>query len=701
MKKSIKNFLLSNKKIVMIVIGLILPFIIDILVYGKISLTKGFIIRAGFIYGVYILILIYKLLSKYEKYIIKIADFIMKYRYVIALVVLVGAVLMKINFSSINMWYTYLEETPEKNIIVGEARAIRTDEWITQSSFMLGQASAETHEIHNENISNGSNNMYLISAPVNDVLELVRPLLWGFIFGKEIGFSFYFVLKMIAIIMLSIELVRKITKGNNLLSLVGGIVLALAPAMMWWFSTAVVDGYIYGTLIIVLFGTYMNNLHYSTWKKLLIAFGMVIGVGGFAISLYPAFQVPYAFVILLFVINDFIYNRKNLKKKDYIIMSISIVAILALIARFILISIEDIKLMMGTVYPGERLETGGTLTVDNFIGYLVNIFFPYTDRFGNTCEPSSYIYSFIGLLILIVIFLKNYKRKNADKQDNLIFSLIVLYMIYLAWEFLGFNNFFSKISLLYFSPATRTHIILGIIGTLLTIMLLNNMKGKNIFSKKQGIYISTGVVVFACVLLKKSIYANIITPIFYVICLTMLFAMTYFVIRGKVKQWSFTMLIVAIIAGAYVNPIMVGIKPVTNTNISNKIRTIASEDEEGVWIADGSMTGQYIVANGVKCLNGVNVYPNFTWLNKVDPDKKYNQVYNRFAHIGILLGEETKFQLIAPDSYVAYLTYDNIKDIGVKYYFTKQKVSDGIKQTFNLTEKYVNDERNQYIYEIN
>ena len=186
----------------------------------------------------------------------KIVDFLMKYRYHIAGVCLILMVLFKINFSSIGMWSKYTNEPDSQNVIVGEARGVRSDEWLTQSSYMLGQAISEDgYQVHNKNIAQGKGNMLMISAPVSDVVEISRPLLWGFhILDAEHGFSFYWALKLVLLVLLSIEIVRKLTNKNNLLSLTGGLVLALAPAMMWWFSTAVVDGYIYGTAVIVLVG---------------------------------------------------------------------------------------------------------------------------------------------------------------------------------------------------------------------------------------------------------------------------------------------------------------------------------------------------------------------------------------------------------------------------------------------------------------
>lgn len=642
-------------------------------------------------------------IEKTDNTVEKTVDFIMKYRYIIASILLVLLVALKINFSSIDMWCQYMNEPQTKSTILGKARSIRSDEWLTQSTTMLGQATSEgKYGIHNENIAQGTSNMLMVSAPVSDILAISRPLTWGFlIFGKEYGFSFYWVLKMLALIMVSIELVKKVTNKNNLLTLVGGIVLGLAPGMMWWLSTAVVDGYIYGGAVVVLFGYYMQNLNWKLWKKVLIALGIIICLPGFAFMLYPAFQVPFAFLMAIFMINDLIKNWRKLKKLDYIIMALTMSISLALIARFILVSIEDIKVMMGTVYPGERVEKGGTFTINNFISYFANIFFPYTNRIANTCEPSTYIYSFTGLIILIVLYLGEIKQEKNKEGFELIIALITLYTVYIIWEFVGFKTILAKVTLMYFSPAQRTHIVLGIIGTLLSFIMIQKIEGKNKISKLQGIVISCIVVILSYVLIKQSSYNEFFTPIKYKILVPIIFAITYFLIRGNVKLWSYTMCVVAIISGAIVNPIVRGIAPINKTHISNEITQIYSEDKEALWIGENNFNGQYLIANGVSCLNGVNTYPNFKWLNIVDPDKKYNEVYNRFAHIGIKLSDETKFELLGQDSYVAYLTYKNLKDLNVKYYFTYSKMEENIIDKFNLEIKFSNEERCQYIYQIN
>ena len=700
-KEKLKTIL--KNKITITILAIILPFMIEILIYGKIEIDKVALIRIGLIYAIYILIGVFTLLKKYDKQLNKVAEFIIKYRYRISGIVLIATVLLRINLASLSMWSSYVNEPDSKNIILGVARGIRSDEWLTQSSLMLGAMQGpDAYKMYNENIGQGNLNMLMMITPVRDIASIGKPLMWGFIlFGEELGFSFYWTLKIILLLLVSIEFSMKITKKDTLLTLTGGIVLALAPAIMWWLSSAIADGYIFGMTTIVLFSYYMNNLEWDVKRKIGLAVGLLISITSFAFVLYPAFQVPFAFFMLVVMLNDFIPNLKKLTKIDVIIMTLTVLGIAGIIARYVLVCWNDIVIMMSTVYPGNRISVGGDFSIDRFISYFANIFFPYSKSVANPCEQSGYIYPFIGLIILLIYNFKNIKEKNDEPVVKLIISLTLLYTIFLLWVFIGFGELFAKITLMSMVPSPRLHVVVGMIGTILTIAIIKQTNSKKIFTKAQSIIISMLVVVISYILIKNSSYAGYFNFTKTEIWSIVIFAMTYFMITGNKRAWCYSMCIVAIIAGATINPICIGLSPIKDTKISKEIQQIKSDDKDALWAGNSNITGQYLVANGVKTLNGVHMYPNFEWLKELDSEGKYDEVYNRFAHIHIALGKETSFSLLAPDSYLATLTYEDFKKLGIKYYYSSQKCSDEIIDEFNLESKYSNDENSQYIYLIN
>ena len=692
-----------NKKILKIIGYIIIPILIELFFSKKIIIEKSTVIRLAILYGIEIIYTGYFIIEKYKEKIKKVLNWIIEKRYIIITAIFVLCVICKLNLSSINVWKSFINEDGGYKTILGVARTIRADEWLVQSPTMLAQTlNQDGYKMYNSHIMQGNCNILMTGGPVLNYATIAKPLTWGFIlFGTEYGFSWWWMLRIILLLVVSFEVARIITKKDNILTIAGTLMLAIAPGIMWWFSTAIVDAYIWGMAIVILFHTYMENLEKENWKKILIAFGMVISIPAFAFALYPAYQVPLAYIIVIFMINDLIKNFKKLKIKDYIIMGLTLLFAFSIIAYFIFFAWNDIQTMMGTVYPGSRFEMGGDFTINQFIAGFTNIFLPYSKSIANPCEISTYMYSTVGLVGLIIYYINNWKKeKITDSNKILEVGLICLYAFFFTWLYIGFNKILSQITFLYYSPTARTQLLLGMVGTLLTLMLMKKFEDRNIMNKKNSIVISLLAVIGAYILIKNSSYREFFTTVKLEIISVVIFAIVYSVLQINKKAFCYTMCMIYILAGATINPISSGLGIIYKTDLAKEIQTICKEDEDALWIGRYNWSGQYLLANGANTLNGVNSYPNFQWLNIVDPEKKYNDVYNRYAHIGIILADKTEFRLLTTDSYEVDLNYENLKNLGVKYYFTDVNYSDDIRTKFHLSIKYENMEKNQYIYQI-
>ena len=692
-------------KIVSAIALILLPLIIEILNFKTIDFSKNMIIRTGIIYGLYIIIILYKVVNKYFNNKINIVvKKIIKYRYYIAIVIFVLMVIFKINFSSLDIWIQYLnEDTKNTSTLIGYPRAIRSDEWLVDTPLMLAQTENDDwYAQYNDNVSQGNYNMMINRLPVANLTIISHPLQWGFLlFGAEYGYSWYWSMKMILLILVSIELVMIVTNKDELLSLAGGIFIGLAPCMVWWLSTSVVEAYIFGASIIVLFNKYIENIeNYKIKMKVLIAFGMIIVIPAFAMTLYPAYQIPLAYLIFAFLLIIFITNIKKIKKIDYIIMAVTLIIALLIIVYFIIVSWNDILIEINTVYPGARFETGGQLNISNLVQYCINLFLPIntTVPYSNASEISTYIYPFVGTIILLIYTLTNTEFRVKD--NKLLISLTIVFIFMFWWCYIGFNDIMAKITFLYTSQASRTNLVLGLAGALLSLLLIKKHENKKIFNKSQTIILSTIITIVTYIVLKNSIYYSYFSIIKLEIALLTVFALTYSLLSINKNCYCFIIIIIALVSGATVNPIVSGIKIFNESEIYSEIQKIEQSDEGALWIGNSNISGQFLMATGIKVLNGINVYPNFDWLNIVDSEKKFEEVYNRYAHISIELGEETYFELIQPDFYVATLTSKDIENLGIKYVFSLQEYDQKIVEQFKLKAMYMNKDKNQYIYKF-
>lgn len=506
--------------------------------------------------------------------------------------------------------------------------------------------------------------------------------------------------------MVSLELVLMISKRDRVLTIAGTIWLALTPALMWWLSTAIVDCYIFGVMIVILFNYYMNNLDWKLRKKILIAIAMALAIPAFVFVLYPAIQVPFALVMAVFIIGGFVKHWKQLKKQDFIIMGVTILGALLLIARFIAISWNDIMLTLNTVYPGSRFETGGDEGIaDTLAKGFLSIFTPYVDLLENPCNAAFTFFPIIGLTIVMLFNLKGIKQKIKQVDTWIVIGLVLVFVLLAVFVFIGLPKFLARATLLYLSPAKRAKIVLGLLGIMLCIIFMKKMSDKKIqiFKWWQAGIISLVVVGVVYLILRQSefYHTETLTYARYLIIFAIAFLMTYFFIRFNKKVFCTIMIVVAIIGGATVNPVVQGFDVLTKTELAMEIQRIVEEDSDAQWIGLSYIYAQYLIANGASTLNGLNRYPNMNFIETVDPDKEYEEIWNRYAHISVNLGYETEFVLVGKDRYDVTLTYENLKDLNITYCYAHVKLDDSIIEDFNLEEVFSRPDAGQYIYKIN
>lgn len=704
-KEKIIN-ILKNKYLIGIIITII-PILLEVFLYGnyKISFSKDTYIRFAYIYILYLAIFIYKFITKRKEKVQKVLDFCIKHRYKIALILFIVLVIGQIHFSSIGVWDKYIREGIDSTII-GKPRDIRSDEWLVTTPFNLAQE-YNGFKLVNDNVNAGNNDMNIFHAPVLDLSIIVRIFSWGYmLFGNAIGLSWAWGLKIIAMFMINFELGRILTKKDKILSLMTAVVLTFAPVIMWW---SMLDVIVLAMAIIVLFHTYMANNEFSLKRKLLIAYGMIVFLCQFAYSLYPAWQIPLAYVMLAFIIVDFIIYRKNLKKKDYIIMIVTILITFLLLGYFVITSWDGIQAMMSTKYPGGREITGGDFDFSTFTNYYTNFFTPYSEDYTNPSEIASFIYPAIAILIIIGIYIvniiknKRIKEVLKEKKNWYIFGLIIVSGIFLAWMSFTWPSLLRKITLLYMCQEKRVAIIFEFICVLLTILIAKKIfeRKNKILNNKIALLISIIITILTIFIAKQTEYATTFTTFKLVVLATAIFSMNYTLLSSNKKAFAYTMIIISLIAGIYVNPVSSGIDVITETELAKTAVNIAKEDKEACWIGGSQINAQYLIANGIKALNGINQYPNYDWVEKLDPEHKYEEVWNRYAHIAIKLGEETNFELLTTDSYRLTLNYEDLKDLDIKYYYTNEKANEKKQEEFSLETLYENDYTGQYIYKIN
>ena len=156
------------------------------------------------------------------------------------------------------------------------------------------------------------------------------------------------------------------------------------------------------------------------------------------------------------------------------------------------------------------------------------------------------------------------------------------------------------------------------------------------------------------------------------------------------------MIFVITISGLAVNPLQKGTDVIYNNDVVQHISKIKSNDSDALWIVvnDRSQIHNIPIMVGAKTINSTNTYPNMDTWHKIDPDGKYQDIYNRYAHIHADVTEwETNFVLNAPDNFTVLVNQKDLEKLNVTYILSDKPLD---QYEFTL----VSSPSNYYIYKV-
>ena len=149
-------------------------------------------------------------------------------------------VYLDLNLSSIGMWKSYVHAEADDGILLGKARAIRSDEWFVQTPFYASQVA---NDFNANNPSMGAQDIALTATvPVSGLYGYSQVRFWGFYaFGFEKGLAWLSAFRIFGLIFTCFALLSVVTKGDFWVSLTGSLWILLSPFTQWWFGTNLPD----------------------------------------------------------------------------------------------------------------------------------------------------------------------------------------------------------------------------------------------------------------------------------------------------------------------------------------------------------------------------------------------------------------------------------------------------------------------------
>lgn len=594
-------------------------------------------------------------------------------------------VYLNLNVSSIGMWKSYIHAEADDGILLGKARAIRSDEWFVQTPFYASQVSNNFSE---NNPSLGANNIALTATvPVRGLYGYSQARFWGFYtLGFEKGLAWLSAFRIFGLIFSCFVLFAILTKGDFWVSLTGALWILLTPFTQWWFGTNLPD------MMIGFAGGVTSLYLLLNAQKIKTAFvaGVVVVISSltFITALYPPFQIPLVH-LALFTVVGLIYrdNLMAVYQSTWKFKTALLMIVMAAIFMFLMLwyqqAISPIELIMNSAYPGKRSSTGGDLALaKEFSGF----FSPYLreNRYpaalGNISEAGNFILFFP--LVWMVMLL----RKHREIRLNPLHMALSTYIVaILLWAYFGYPAWLAKLTLLSMAPANRTLLGLGLASILLTLSVFSSMvSAKKIDNiKKNSAYLLTQVIAIAGVIFwvlfeLGQIFPDFVTTKILIVMTVLLTLWSMAFIYGA-KALLCTLTLLFSMNGLQVNPLSHSVTALKSAQLAS----VLQEDRLSgptMWIVSPEIVhAQYLKANGANVWSGTRFMSDPVQMRMLDPLENYRNIWYRYAHFSIEplpAGRTSVFELPSTDTVILKIDFcsESLASLGVnRFAFTSQQ----------------------------
>ena len=604
---------------------------------------------------------------------------------ILLLLIFVVLVAFGINGSSTGSWWKYFENGTDPALLFGVPREIRSDEWLVQSSWVISQVQ-QGFPLLNGTFPGGMDASVQNDLPVWDWSSLFRPHVIGFLLlPLDQGMSVRWWLPGLTLIAAGYLLLITLMPRRPLTSAALAVMFFLSPLVQWWFLPTTIWPPTWAFLAMA--ATIWTLRDPRRWVRVVFAIGTGYLAVTMALGIYAPFIVPAVIVFAAFFIGVFLqYSRPGaLGLRTAAVRMIPLLVAGAgaavVLGLWVLTRRDTISALLGTVYPGQRLESTGALDFDGLIALLAG---PFDESLkagaGGILGPNSSEAAtplLVGLFLLIPLLWITIRDWKAERYVHwtaiavtAATALIVLFLLIPGWDWL------AHLILIDRTTVGRARMALGILSILSIALLVRRLDRGDVSVPWSITWTATGFAAGSLILVWAVLRSSSDVGLVYSTrwrILSILFVLSVFLFtRRKVLLGVLSLGIVATVIGAGVNPFYSGVFDLNDTAIGTQVRQ-TNDADPGTWVGIGGFapTG-VLVQSGVSAYNGVQTYPPALMWQQIDPSGRYENDWNRLANVSWATGVGEPVPTVPVRDQIV-VTFDSCSDFAkaqVKYVLT-------------------------------
>ena len=601
------------------------------------------------------------------------------------LLVLIGAavlILLHISGTSSGVeWYS-LGSGVDPRLIIGSPRAIRSDEWLVQQSWVVSQA-AHGYPAINPTLPGGLDMAVLNELPSWDWSSIFRPHLWGYLFfGLDAGIAWHWWVPAVAMFIGAYLLVVSIVPRRPVTAALISVGIFFTPLLQWFYTPSSIWPVAWSFIAVA--GMIWTVRERRLWVRVVWA----IAVGYTAITMGMGLYVPFMFsgILIVFAVAvGYVLRERPWEQSGALafwrrVVPIGLAAAISagVIGVFVVTHLSAFESIGGTVYPGARsVPTGSLLSVDPYLTGIGSAPWSQALKLGqpsilgpNSSEGSSVFLLAVFLVAGLGWFAVRSFRKGK-RPDWLLVAcigcvfLVAAYLLIPGWDAVARLLQFDRV------PPERFRIFFVMLIPLFSALIIEQVDN----SKRRVNWIpgllSTGfgaLIIGGLWFRIRALDPAVLTsaPTWIPISVLLLAATFLFFWRGMAPIAALLLLVATVATTGNVNPLYRGLYDLRATKTGQSIQRI-DDRAAGAWVGVGSYsTMALLMESGVESFSGVQTYPPKKMWSEVDPSSRYEKVWNRLGHVQWQFGKGSP-KLSNPTPDVIKGTFDGCSTFAQKY----------------------------------
>lgn len=575
--------------------------------------------------------------------------------------------------SSTGMLHQFFGTGEDPRLLFGEPRGIRSDEWLVQSSWVISQVQQGLPAI-NLTFPGGMDATVQHDLPATDWSIVFRPHLWGFYFlPLDQAAAFKWWMPIFSMIGSAYLFFISVSPSRMIFSATLALAVFFQPFTQWWELSATFWPIAWGFLVM---GTVVLSLRRARLTTVLV----LASLSGFitvttGITIYAPFIISVAFVVLAFGLGFTLdwsveTEQEKLSKRLRRLLPLLIAGLLGLffLGAWVMTRLNTIQGFLNTVYPGERLVATGSADISSWITlfsapFSLSIYSGETlGALGvNSSEASTFF--LVGLFTIVPLSWLAIKRfivgRKVDSPLLAMLLLLIFVVTFLAvpgWDKVAHLLFIDRV------PVTRLRLLFGIAGFAIIGLLTTRAD-----QVRAGIYDAglarlprwpAVLAAFSALLSSAFVWFWIIDhgvelqvsvlPIAVVVLLTGGLCIAnalsvWFFSTAKFSAGAIVFLLCSGLTTIMVNPLYIGYYDLNKTEIAQELKRIDSTSSvpTPLWVGvgDSFLPGVLLVQSGLSAVNGFQTAPPKDMWGLIDPEKTYEEKWNRLGNVFWAAGE--------------------------------------------------------------